>query len=341
VRSGRVHRAPLLLAALITLVVGIGGGAGVYLAAERQNAGVQRVDIGEALERPDANAGPAETYLIVGSDSRANFDPEAADGQLQGTDPGCQCSDTLMILRRDPDNGASLLSIPRDLWVEIAGGHGMHKINSAYSHGPETVVNTIEETLGIQIDHYVEIDFAGFVSLVDAVGGVEVCVPVLARDKHTGMKLEAGCHVLNGVDALTFARSRYYEEFVDGEWRQDNKYDLGRIERQQQFIRSAVNGLLESIIDDPGRIGDLIDVAKAAITFDQSADLFGTAEALAAAAGEGLHTYTLPVERYTGGGEDALRMIESEAQPILDFFRGEGPRPPSVADSTPPSSAPA
>ena len=339
VRSGRIHRAPLLLAGLFTLVVGVCGGAGVYLAADRQNANVNRVNIAEALASPDANTGPAENYVLVGSDSRANFDPDARDGVLEGTDPGCQCSDTLMILRRDPDDGASLLSIPRDLWVDVTG-HGEHKINAAYGYGPDTVVTTLRDNFGINIDHYVEIDFAGFVTLVDAIGGVEVCVPNLARDKNTGMQLEAGCHVLNGVDALTYARSRYYEEFVDGDWQRDPRADLGRIERQQQFIESAVNGLLEEIIDNPGRIGDLIDEASSALTVDQNTDLFTTAQALAAAADDGLTTFTLPIEAYDApDGSSALQLIDSEAQPILDYFRGVGPRPAGAEDSTPATSA--
>ena len=165
-------------------------------------------------------------------------------------------------------------------------------------------------------------------------------MPHLARDKNTGMQLEAGCHILNGVDALTYARSRYYEEFVDEEWRRDPRADLGRIERQQAFIESAVNGVLESIIDDPGRIGDLIEDASSALTVDQNTDLFATAEALAAAADDGLTTFTLPIEAYSApDGSSALRLLEDEAQPILDYFRGIGPRPAPAEESSPPTSA--
>lgn len=311
------------------------------MAAEDLDAGTQRVETGNALvPTEEANDGPAENYLIVGSDSRANFDPDAEDEIAgEGTDQGCKCSDTLMVLRRDPDNGASLLSIPRDLWVEIPG-YNDDKINSAYGHGPETVINTVESNFGIQIDHYVEIDFAGFVTLVDAIGGVEVCVENLARDKNTGMELQQGCQMVDGVGALSYARSRYYEEFIDGDWVEDPRSDLGRIDRQQKFIESAVNGLLEEIIDNPGRIGDLIDVAKDAITFDEGADLFATADALAAAAGEGLHTYSLAVERWESpDGQDSLELLESESRPILDYFRGVGPLPPETTDSSAPDSS--
>src|SRR6266540_1852866 len=111
-REGRIHRAPLAVAALITLVVGVAGGAGVYIAADRQESSVERVEgVDEVL---DANDGPAENYLIVGSDSRADLPDEEQEA------PGSR-SDSIMILRRDPDGGAALLSIPRDLWVPIAG----------------------------------------------------------------------------------------------------------------------------------------------------------------------------------------------------------------------------
>jgi LCP family protein required for cell wall assembly len=327
--SGRIHRAPLLLVGLIIVLVGVGGGAGVYFAADRREAGVQRVDVASALSNKDANTGPAENYLIVGSDSRANFDPE---GSGQG---GCQCSDTLMVLRRDPDDGASLLSIPRDLWVEIPG-HGEGKINSAYSHGPEVVIDTVEQSLGIPINHYIEIDFAGFKTLVDAIGGVEVCVPYLARDDNTGMELQPGCQTVDGEGALSYARSRHYREFIDGQWVEDNKNDFGRIERQQAFVRSAVDALLQEVVANPERLGDLIDVAGNAITFDEDANLFDTGEALAAAAGEGLQTFTVPSERFLVDGQDALSMLP-EAEPLLDYFRGVGPMPVDTAASTEPS----
>ena len=316
--SGRIHRAPLVLVGLIILVVGIGGGAGVYFAADRREAVVQRDERVQAVL--SANTGPAENYLIVGSDSRENFDPENS-GQA-----GCQCSDTIMVLRRDPDHGATLLSLPRDLWVDVVG-FGPAKINSAYTHGSEVLVQTVQQDLGIPIDHYVEIDFAGFKELVDAIGGVEVCVEYVSDDPNTGMLLQPGCQIVDGAGALAYARSRHFREFIDGQWVPDDKNDFGRIERQQAFVRSAVNSLLEEVVANPERLGDLIDVAARAITVDAGADLFATGEALAAAAEDGLRTITLPSERYLVAGQDALAPTDA-AEPILAYFRGEGALPP-------------
>lgn len=337
VSAGRIHRAPLLLAGLFTVVVGAGGGAGVYLASERRQSGVGQdaaaqlaIDAG-ALDDA-ANDGPAENYLIVGTDTRANFNPEA-----ESDDPGCGCTDTIMVLRRDPDHGASLLSIPRDLWVDIPG-YGEGKINSAYSHddGSGVLIDTIRSELGIRIDHYAEVDFAGFVTLVDAIGGVEVCVPHLAEDRNTGMRLEQGCQIVDGEGGLSYARSRYYEEFIDGEWVPDDKYDLGRIERQQNFVRSAVNGLMAELMQNPERVGELIEVAAGAITIGAGDDLFETALALRAAAAEGLHTFTPPVTVSNHGSQSALDLADG-ADEILDYFRGTGPLPAPPDDSTPPT----
>ena len=216
---GRIHRAPLALAALFTVVVGVGGGAGVYFAGEREEAGIERVE--ELTEVLAANEGPAENYLIVGSDNRDVIDEDSEDAGLFLDGPTGEGgrSDTIMILRRDPENGASLLSIPRDLWVPIAGTGDDGKINWAYIGGPRRLAETITQALGIPIHHYVEVDFAGFQRLVDEIGGVEICVEYAAQDTNSGLVLQPGCQTLDGAMALAYARSRYYEEFRDGEWR--------------------------------------------------------------------------------------------------------------------------
>ncbi|WP_116999040.1 LCP family protein [Desertimonas flava] len=338
--SGRIHRAPLLLAGLFTVVVGVGGGAGVYYASERRQAGVgqddaaqQAIDAGIELD-DSANDGPAENYLLVGTDTRENLNPEG------GTDdPGCNCTDTIMILRRDPDNGAALVSLPRDLWVDIPG-YGSDRINSAYAHenGSGVLIDTIHNELGIRIDHYAEIDFAGFVDIVDAIGGVEVCVEHLIEDpEYTAMRLDPGCHILSGLDALAFARARHVSEFIDGEWVEDQRADIGRIERQQSFVTSAVNGLLAELKNDPERAGELIEVAANALTISGGDDLTEIALALRAAAGEGLRTFSLPVDLRRDG---ATVDLGDGADEILDYFRGAGPLPPEPADTPPADSAP-
>ena len=117
-------------------------------------------------------------------------------------------SDTIMILRRDPDNGASLLSIPRDLWVPIAGTGDDGKINWAYIGGPRRLAETITQALGIPIHHYVEVDFAGFQRLVDEIGGVEICVEYAAEDTNSGLVLQPGCQTLDGSDGPRLSHGR-------------------------------------------------------------------------------------------------------------------------------------
>jgi LCP family protein required for cell wall assembly len=319
------RRSPAPVALLLALLVGVVGSIGVLRAAEEATANVSRVKgLENVLADSSANDLPAENFLLVGSDSREGTDPDdAALGDVAG-----QRSDTIMLLRREKNGGAALMSFPRDLWVDIPG-KGEGKINGAYNGGPQLLAQTITESFGIPVHHYVEVDFAGFRDIVDAIGGVEVCVEHLAQDANTGMRLEPGCHTVNGEGGLAYARSRYYEEFIDGSWRVDPRADLGRIERQQSFIRSAAEALLQEVIANPERLGDLVQVATRAITFDSRTNVLASGQALAAAAQDGMRSYTLPTNREMIGDQDAQRVIESEAEPILAYFRGDGPVPPS------------
>src|SRR5262249_61608778 len=124
-----------------------------------------------------ATDAPAENYLLVGSDSRAGISPNDPNaGAIGSTDDVSNSrSDTIMVLRRERNGGAALLSLPRDLWVTIAGTGGKNKINSAFNGGSQRLGATIKQSLGIPINHYVEIDFARVQKLVDEIGGVGVC----------------------------------------------------------------------------------------------------------------------------------------------------------------------
>jgi LCP family protein required for cell wall assembly len=240
-----------------------------------------------------------------------------------------------MILRREKNGGASLLSLPRDLWVPIAGTDHSAKINSAYNEGPQRLVRTVTQALGVPIHHYVEVDFNGFTRLVDEIGGVQICVDYPAQDENTGLRLNPGCQVLDGTQGLAYTRSRHYEEFVDGDWRgEEEAPDLARIGRQQQFIRAAVDKLLRRIRRNPLRLGDLIGVATDSVRIDGDLDPVDAANALRAAAEEGLATYTLPVVGVEHDGQSALELGEG-AEAILDYFRGVAPAPPATTTTEP------
>jgi LCP family protein required for cell wall assembly len=336
----RLRRPPGALAFGLAVLVAAAGTIGMKVSAHQATNAVTRDEqVVQALEQP-VNDAPAENYLLVGSDSRQGIsadDPNAgaignADEVVGGR------SDTIMVLRRERNGGAYLLSIPRDLWVTIAGTGKKSKINSAYNQGSERLVETVSQALGIPINHYVEIDFAGFQRLVDEIGGVKICTYYPAQDLHSGLHLNPGCTNLDGSQALAYARSRYYQEWHDGQWHQDGTADIGRIKRQQLFIKTAVTKLLQEMENQPFEIGELIGAATSAVTIDQGLDPVKAAAALRQAAEIGLDTYALPVTAAQHKGQSALDLDTAAAQPILDFFRGAGAAPPP--STTPATSVP-
>ncbi|MGH8957414.1 MAG: LCP family protein [Acidimicrobiia bacterium] len=188
-------------------------------------------------------------YLIVGSDSRANLPPDLGSF---GDFPG-ERADVIMLAQVAGDR-RQLLSIPRDLKVEVPG-EGTEKINAAYSFGgPNLITETVALTTGIRANHYLEIDFAGFAAIVDALGGIELEFPFPARDLNSGLLVEvAGTHTVNGAAALAYARSRQYEELRDGEWVGESVAgDIARTGRQRQVLlqimrkASSPTGLVRS-----------------------------------------------------------------------------------------------
>jgi LCP family protein required for cell wall assembly len=323
------RRSPAPVALLLALVVGVVGSIGVLRAAEETTNKVSRVKGLEKVLTEPTNDGPAENFLLVGSDSREGVDPgDASLGEVAG-----QRSDTIMLLRREKNGGAALMSLPRDLWVEIPG-KGEGKINGAYSGGPQLLAKTITETFGIPVHHYVEVDLAGFKRVVDAVDGVRICFLFATRDTNSGLNQQPGCHKLDGTQALAYARSRHYEEFRDGDWQEDPRADLGRIERQQHFIREAVNQALKTMKNDPFSANRLINAVLKGVSIDEGLEPINAANALRAAAEEGLVTLTLPVFGDTEGDQAVLRLGEG-AEDVLDYFRGKAPLPEVSATTEP------
>ena len=318
----------------VAATIGVTGTMGVLRAADERTADVERIGGLESVlaDVPDGDDPsieyPAENYLLVGSDSREGVDGETADAGVIGDsgEVGGRRSDTIMILRQERNGGAGLMSIPRDLWVEIAGTDRSNRINSAYNDGPERLAATVTSALGIPIHHYVEVDFVGFKQIVDELGGIELCVGYAARDTHSGLAIQPGCQRLDGVQALAFARSRYYEEWDGEEWVLDPRADLGRIERQQFFIRSAVDGTLRKIESSPFGSGEVIDAVVSAVRIDDRLDPIQAGEALRNAAEEGLRTFSLPVVNDTVGDAAVLRLGDG-AETVLAYFRGAGPPP--------------
>lgn len=322
----RRSSAPIALV-LAALVAGFGA-FGVITAANARTADVERI---EGLELVlTAQDGPAQNYLLIGSDSRENADPNDPDFGGIGDVNAVQGrrSDTIMILRQEADgNGASIVSLPRDLWVNIVGRDSPSRINAAYSDGTDVLAATITQELGIPINHVVDIDFNGFKELVDATGGTTICFDYATRDKNTGLNQQPGCNQLDGLAALQYARSRYYEEFRDGGWQTDPTSDLGRIQRQQDFLQLTANATIDKLQSDPFMASKLITAASGAVRMDPGLDPVAAAGTLRKAFATGLNKYQLPVTGVTKNDMAVLELADG-AEPILDYFRGVGPPPP-------------
>jgi LCP family protein required for cell wall assembly len=324
-RPRRRSSAPYAL--LFAILTGAIGAAGVIRAANDRTANVVRI---EGLEEIlVAVEGPAVNYLLIGSDSREGSDPNSPDfggigdtGEVQG-----RRSDTIMILRQEEDgNGAALMSVPRDLLVTIAGSGKQDRINSAYNDGADVLAATVTQELGIPINHVVDIDFFGFKALVDAIGGTTICFDFVTQDTNTGLAQDPGCNLLDGVQALAYARSRNYEEFRDGDWSKDPTADLGRIKRQQAFISATADATLAKLASDPFLASELIEAVSDSVRIDDGLDPIAAAGTLRKAFSTGLVTYQLDVRGEDFNGKSILRLNDS-SQPVLDYFRGLGPLP--------------
>jgi LCP family protein required for cell wall assembly len=286
---------------------------------------IGRVELGKSLTpSDDAALHGAENILIEGVDSGEGLDPN--DPVLIGR-PGGIRSDTIMILRLDPaSDQAQLLSLPRDLYVPIAGLRGNDRINSAIQGGPQRLINTIKADFGIPINHYIEMNFFAFRKVVEAIDGVPIYFPTPVRDKMTGLDVaNAGCVTLDPVQALAFARSRDYEYYEKGRWHTDPTGDLGRISRQQEFIRLVIRRAIDKGARNPAVLNDLIDASTSALHLDPTvtpADLIDIGKRFKDFNPENLQTYSLPVVGANKGGASVVLMKTNEAEPTLNIFRG-------------------
>ena len=263
-------------------------------------------------------------------DSREALDRDQAGSGafFDGTEPGGQRSDTIMIARVDPDEEkVDMVSLPRDLWVPIAGTGANERINTAYSEGRQALIDTIEGDFDIAIHHYIEVDFAGFKGLVESIDGVPMYFDTAMRDQHSGLFVAGeGCLTLDGGQALSLARSRQLEYFTSGIWVTDPTGDLGRISRQQTLVLEAISRATSLDLNSPARISRIIDVGIKNIGVDPNLtfdDMAGLAARFRTADRNLLHTHILPVDPYTtAGGAAVLALRETQAEPIFEIFRG-------------------
>lgn len=321
----------------VVLLAGLGG----FGYAKWRFSQVDKIGLTPFLnESGEADAGSPMNVLLVGSDDRSDIDPSEVKKFGTASEVGPAHSDTMMVLRIDPKaERAAILSLPRDLWVDIYTPEGKNlgkeKINAAIQGGPGQLIKTINQNFNIPIDHYMQVDFNGFRGIVSAVGGVPVRFDAPARDKFSGLDIKtAGCQKLNGDQALSYVRSRHYESFESGRWREDARSDLSRIDRQQDFIRRVMRTAINKGARNPITLNNLVGASVSSVTLDETfgpTDILRVANRFRSLDPNEVEMMTLPntISTATAGGATVsiLKVKQPDADQTIDRFINGPPQP--------------
>ena len=287
---------------IIVLVVALYGlGALLYASSN-----ITRVPV-EGLEH-----GRVYHVLVTGSDSRQNLTRREQRELSVGRDVGGVRTDTIFVLSVRGTR-AALLAFPRDLFVTRCDGT-TGRINAATTiDGQSCLVQTVSQLSGLPIRHTVQIDFQGFRNVVDAVGGVELCLDEPIQDRDAGIDLPAGCQVLGGVDALGYVRVRKIDS------------DLERIKRQQQFLKVLASEVATpATVLNPVRLYGTAGAVGSALTADDSlssVDLLRLAVGARGIAGGRILAETVPGTPAFIGGASVLQVDEPAADALFEQFR--------------------
>lgn len=325
---------------LIVCIVAVGGSL-AYL--KIQFGRISTIDLRNALRNGgDDDPGEPMNVLIVGSDTRANLSEEDEGKFNDENNPvGGQRSDTIILAHVDPrQEKAAILSIPRDLYVELPSGKN-GRINQAFADGPADLIETIDKNLGIEIDHYVQVDFNGFRGIVNSIGGVTVYLPGPVRDSKSGLRMDrGGCVELNGEVALAYVRSRNFQYFESGTWRSDPTGDLGRIQRQQDFMRRVMRKAISRGIRNPITANRLVGAAIENVVIDDALstkDIARLGKRFRSLEPEAVEMMTVPTEGARINGASVLRLKQPDTNDVINRFLGIEP----PTDGPPPDIPPA
>jgi LCP family protein required for cell wall assembly len=310
---------------LVLSVLGVGAG---YAYLQWRFDQIEKIDFAEGTLTDDDSDRPMNV-LLVGSDTRENL--TGLEAQQLGRDlVSGRRSDTIMVLHVDPASPkAVILSIPRDLWVTHADTGRKGRVNAVFDKGPQVLVETIRLNLGIDVNHYAEVDFLGFKGIVQSIGGVHLYLPAPVRDPVAGLNLpNAGCVNLIGDQALAWVRSRHFQTLENGRWKSDPTGDFGRIARQQDFIRRMMSRAIQKGIRNPLKADQLIEIGVENLIVDEDmslGDIRRLAGRFRSLDPEAVETVTLPTRMTRINGASVLLLKEEEAQPIVDRLNGTAP----------------
>ena len=289
---------------------------------------IDRIDSAELTSLATVAPGSSEplNFLVIATDDRSSL-PEDWNEDAFGEFTGRR-TDVMMLAHMVPGERIQLLSLPRDLIVDIEG-HGTNRLNASYVvGGPDLLIKTVQQETGIPVHHFVEIDFGGFGRVVDSLGGVTFDFPLAARDSKSGFQVEAGTHTLDGEMAVAYARSRQYEVYENGSWNSAGGGDIARTQRQQDIMvqlfdqvaspSSAFNlpaflpTFADNITADEGlSLGVMTDIGRAALGLS-SGDI---------------DRITLPVKNHKGNDGRAYVIPTEDADAVIAAFIAGNPYP--------------
>lgn len=334
---------------------------------QQANSGLTRSDV---ISDGGKNTTGPQNILLVGIDTRVDAQgnplPSNVLNQLHAgsaTD-GADATDTMIIVHIPAGGGqATGFSIPRDAYVQLAGGFGTHKINSAYTYaetaalqqlrahgvtgsqlwlqaaqaGAKNSIATVEQLTGLTINHYAAVNLVGFYNISNAVGGVQVCLNRASRDSYSGANFSAGVQTIQGVQALAFVRQRH--DLPNG--------DLDRIKRQQVFMAAMARTVLSGrMLANPTKLSGLIDSVQKSISLDQDWNILGFAQQLQGISGGAIQFRTIPIVNITLHTPEDGDAVQVDPQQVKAFIAahingsGTAPSSPSAPTSpTPPANA--
>lgn len=282
--------------------------------------------LAEYPDRPASADGT--TWLLVGSDSRSDLTPEQQAELSTGGDVGAGRTDTILLVHI-PSVGSStpttLVSIPRDSYVSIPG-HGQDKLNAAFAiGGAPLLARTVESATGLRLDHYAEVGFDGFATVVDAVGGVPMCLPTPISDPLAGIDLPAGCQTLDGRSALGYVRTRATP-----------RADLDRMANQREFMTALLHRASSpAVLLNPLRWYPMVRAAAGTVAVDDAAHVWSLAR-LGWALKSAPLTLTVPIGGFAENDAGSVVLWDDEAAGrLFAALATDAPVPADVIDAQP------
>jgi LCP family protein required for cell wall assembly len=355
-RAARTGRIALALVSVLVL----GGTWYGWSTVTSLTSGLTTANVIDPSAQTDS--GP-QNILLVGLDTRTDAKgnplPPNVLNQLHAgaADSGGDTTDTMIILHIPAGGGKAVaFSIPRDSYVDIAGGYGKHKINSAYTYGEvaagkqlraqgvtgaklnteealaggKNTIQTIEQFTGLQINHFASVNLLGFYDISEAIGGVQVCLRNAVHDSYSGAKFPAGVQVIKGAQALAFVRQRH--GLPNG--------DLDRIKRQQVFMAAMAHTVLSAgTLTNPGKLDGLIGAIQRSITLDSNWNVLGFAQELQSMSAGNIQFLTVPIVNITLHTPEDGDAVEVDPDQVRGFVQSEigGTDAPASTTTAPPA----